>query len=69
VGYCISLASFFSSLNCWSRNSFFSIQAEGVLQKNMNEKTQLLAKLEDLTSKNEQLLAQNGGLKAQNNKL
>lgn len=45
------------------------IQAEDVLQKNLNEKTQLLAKLEDLTAKDEQLVSQNGNLRAQNQNL
>jgi NHLM bacteriocin system secretion protein len=45
------------------------IQAEDVLQKNENEKTQLLAKLEDLSSKYEQLAAQNKSLIAQNKNL
>jgi NHLM bacteriocin system secretion protein len=45
------------------------IQAEDVLQKNLNEKTQLLAKLEDLTAKDEQLVSQNESLKAQNQNL
>ncbi|MBE9176075.1 NHLP bacteriocin system secretion protein [Synechocystis salina LEGE 06155] len=45
------------------------IQAEDVLQKNLNEKTQLLAKLEDLTAKGEQLSAQNKSLAAQNTNL
>lgn len=45
------------------------IQAEDVLQKNLNEKTQLSAKLDDLNAKNIQLEAQNQSLVAQNQNL
>ena len=45
------------------------IQAEDVLQKNLNEKTQLKAKLDDLTAKDQQLTAQNESLQAQNQNL
>lgn len=45
------------------------IQAEDVLQRNLNEKTELLAKLEDLKGKYEQLTAQNQSLMAQNQSL
>ena len=45
------------------------IQAEDVLQKNLNEKTELLAKLEDLTAKGIHLAAQNENLEAQNKNL
>ncbi len=45
------------------------IQAEDVLQKNLNEKTQLKAKLDDLTSKEQQLTAQNESLQAENQNL
>ena len=45
------------------------IQAEDVLQKNLNEKTQLKAKLDDLTAKDQKLTAQNESLQAQNQNL
>lgn len=45
------------------------IQSEDVLQKNLNEKTSLLAKLEDLDAKNDQLISQNESLRAQNQNL
>ncbi|MDY7022107.1 MAG: biotin/lipoyl-binding protein, partial [Cyanobacteriota bacterium] len=45
------------------------IQSEDTLQKNLNEKTSLLAKLQDLYAKDQQLVASNESLLAQNQNL
>jgi HlyD family secretion protein len=45
------------------------IQSEDTLQKNLNEKTSLLAKLQDLYAKDQQLVASNESLRAQNHNL